>query len=484
MTTRLCEWATGGMFCLVASIGLLAATGPAVAATPSELLQKAIYTEETVGDLDAAMKLYEQVIAEGTTAQEAAAQAQFRIALIYEKQGRDADARAAFEKLIADFPNATKLIAEARQHLPSGLKLLPTPWVLGERMQLNMKLPSGLPIGTMIYMVDGAKHDGKEVTRCSTRGLVTINNASSYSWVLCDSDDFKPFASFWKHSLLGEASATYGDDSVTIKNVKQSDPQVIDFTPPAFDNEQCAELFRRLPLAVGYKTTINIIPTLTGTKIPLGMEVSDKETVTVPAGTFECYKLVLNIGQTFWIANDEHRYLVRFAAGGVTADLTKVWQAKPDEQQTVTNDQFTLTLPSGWLSYEANQQDKPAEVNYLLLDPQAEATTEVAVRPKATLKEAERDSTQAWTESFVNDIKKVYPDFHVVDPGMTETKVSGQPATEIIAEFTDNGTKMRSLGVAVIGENSAATLRFTAKADEFDSLRKDFDAIVESFQLN
>ena len=203
MTTRLCKWATGGMFGLVASIGLLAATGSVVAATPGELLQKAIYTEETVGDLDAAMKLYEQVIADGQGRPGSGGSGPVSTRLCYEKQGRDADAKAAFEKLIADFPNATKLIAEARQHLPSGMKLLPTPWVLGERMQLNIKLPSGLPIGTMIYMVDGAKHDGKEVTRCSTRGLVTINNASSYSWVLCDSDNFKPFESFWEALTAG-----------------------------------------------------------------------------------------------------------------------------------------------------------------------------------------------------------------------------------------------------------------------------------------
>ena len=43
---------------------------------------------------------------------------------------------------------------------------------------------------------------------------------------------------------------------------------------------------------------------------------------------------------------------------------------------------------------------------------------------------------------------------------------------------------MRMLGVAVIGDKSAATLRFTAEVDKFDSLRKDFDAIVASFKLD
>ena len=179
------------MWLLLAVAMLVVLAAPAAAATPSELLQKAIYTEETVGDLDAAMKLYEQVIAEGKSAQEAAAQAQFRLALCLEKKGRDAEAQAAFEAVIENFPNAKELVAQARKHLPSDIKLLPAPWKMGERMQLNMKLPSGLDIGTMIYMVDDAERDGKAVTRCSTRGVVTINGASSYSWVLCETESFQ-----------------------------------------------------------------------------------------------------------------------------------------------------------------------------------------------------------------------------------------------------------------------------------------------------
>jgi hypothetical protein len=57
--------ATGGLLILVVQVGMLLAAAPSVGATASDLLQKAIYEEETVGNLDAAMKLYEQVIAEG-----------------------------------------------------------------------------------------------------------------------------------------------------------------------------------------------------------------------------------------------------------------------------------------------------------------------------------------------------------------------------------------------------------------------------------
>lgn len=473
------------MIVLVAVTTALAA-GPAAAATPSELLQKAIYTEETVGNLDEAMKLYEQVIAEGKAGQDAAAQAQYRLALCYEKKGRDADATAAFETLIENYPDAKDLIAEARKHLPSKeLKLLPAPWKLGERMQLNMTLPTGLPIGTMIYQVDAAKHDGKDVTQCSTRGLVTINGASSYSEVLCDTESFQPIESFWKHSLLGEAKAVYGEDSVKVNVVGKDKPFTIAFDPPAFDNEECVELFRRLPLAASYKTTLTVITTLGGNQIRLPISVVGKESITVPAGTFECYKIELGlVNQTFWISNDEHRYVVRFAAGGVTADLAKAWQAEPDVKEIVSGDGFSLALPQGWLSYEAKNPEAPNEIQVLLLDPRAVARCKVSVRPKSSLKEAQQASTKAWTESFVKDFKPMYADFHVAEPGMVDKTVGGHAATEIVADFTEAGKKKRMLGVAVLGEKSAATMSFTAEEANFDELRGAFDAIIGSFQLN
>ena len=484
MGTRSIWLRTGGLFALVV-LSLLLAAVPVAAATPSELLQKAIYTEETVGDVDAAIKLYEQVVAEGKTAQDAAAQAQYRLALCYEKKGSDADAKAAFEALIENYPNAKDLVAEARKHLPTKeLKLLAAPWQFGERMQLNMTLPTGLPIGTMTYMVDAAKHDGHDVTRCSTRGMVTINNTSTYSEVLCETDSFQPIESLWKHTLLGEARAEYGETSVKIDVAGKDKPFTIAFEPPVFDNEECVELFRRLPLAVDYKTTLTVITSLGGSQIKIPISVPATESITVPAGTFECYKVELGlVNQKFWISNDEHRYVVRFAAGGVSADLAKVWQAEPDQGEKISNDAFSLTLPLGWLSYDATNKGKPDEVSFLLLDPRGEATTQIAVRPTSTLKESERGSTKAWTEAFIKEIQQVYVDFKVADSGMKEIKVAGQPATEIVADFTDGGKPMRMLGVAVIGETSAATLRFTTQADEFDALRKDFDAIVASFQL-
>lgn len=481
MGTRMIWSATAALCVLV----VLAAAEPASAATASELLQKAIYTEETVGDLDAAMKLYEQVIAEGKSAQEAAAQAQFRLALCFQKKGLDAEAKAAFEAVVTNFPNQKDIVAQARKHLSSELKLIAAPWTPGERQQINMSLPSGLPIGTMIYMVDDAEHNGKPVTRCSTRGLVTVSNATSFSEVYCQTASFAPIESLWKHSLLGEAQAVYGEDTATITMIGKDKQFTVDFSPPGFDNEQCAELFRRLPLAEGYKTTLTVVTSLGGTVIHLPVTVSKVENVTVAAGTFECYRLELGVvNQTFWISTDEHRYIVRFVAGGVTADLVKAWQVEPGKGETLSGEGYALALPVGWLSYNGSRPERPTETSLQLLDPRANARSEVAVRPKAELAGDQADSTKAWTESYLAEIKNRFPDLAVSDAGLVATQVGGHPATQIVFDFTEAGQPMRTLGVAVIGDKFAATLRFKTEAAKFDELRGAFDQIVKNFKID
>lgn len=469
---------------LVVLAGLLVATR-ASAATASELLQKAIYTEETVGNLEEAMKLYEQVIAEGKTSQAAAAQAQFRLALCFQKKGQDAEAKAAFQAVVDNFPAETELVAQARKHLSVELKLLAPPWKTGERQQINMALPAGLRIGTSIYMVDDAERDGKQVTRCSTRGVVTVNNSAGFSEVYCQTDSFAPLESLWKQSLLGEAHAVYGKDSATVNVVGKDKTFTIDFTPPGFDNEQCAQLFRRLPLAEGYKTTLTVVTSLGGSVISLPISVSKLEKITVPAGTFECFRLELGlVNQTFWISNDEHRYIARFAAGGVSAELARVWHVEPGQGEKFDGDGFSVTLPVGWLVYDASRTEKSNETNLQLLDPRANAMCEIAVRPKSELKGDKAQSTKAWTESYLSEIKNKFPDIAVNEDGLVETQVGGHTATQMVVNFTEGGKQMRALGVAVIGNEKAATLQFKTEVAKFDELRGAFDEIVKNFKID
>ena len=83
----------------LALLALLSITRPAPAAESlSVLLQKAIYAEETEGNLDSAIKLYEQIATEGAANRALIAQAQYRLAVCFQKQGKKELAVAAFNE--------------------------------------------------------------------------------------------------------------------------------------------------------------------------------------------------------------------------------------------------------------------------------------------------------------------------------------------------------------------------------------------------
>src|SRR5512133_2032611 len=96
---------------------------PAAGQSAADLLQKGIYNQETVGNLDAAIQIYRQVVAAGAESRGYAAQAQYRLGVCLMKKGDNAGAVKAFEQLFADYPEQKELIAKAREYMPADFKL-------------------------------------------------------------------------------------------------------------------------------------------------------------------------------------------------------------------------------------------------------------------------------------------------------------------------------------------------------------------------
>jgi TolA-binding protein len=72
------------------------------AQSASELLQKGIYLQETVGDLDGAIKIYKQIAQTAQESRANAAQAQFRLGVCLEKKGLQAEAARVLQKVVTD----------------------------------------------------------------------------------------------------------------------------------------------------------------------------------------------------------------------------------------------------------------------------------------------------------------------------------------------------------------------------------------------
>lgn len=480
---------------LPALAAVLLAAGPGAAAQPaSQLLEKGIYTEETVGDLDGAIKIYKQVLAEAKANRKFAAQAQYRLGSCLWKQGKKEEAKEAFQTLIKDFADQTELVGKAREFVPAEsqqpeLMLDPLPWVDGEHLELRIKLAGGLEIGDFILSARSGKVDGRDVWYLGLNRNIAPNAPNlGFSRVVADRRTFQPISSVFRHTLLGSVEAEYTPKQVTVRSRGVDGKEAVkklDLDGVYYDNEQGWHAFRLLPLTDNYKGPMPVCVTFGGGRTTLETEVTGKETVEVPAGKFECYKLLVKpVQQTFWISADAHRYAVKFEAGGIVGELQSIRQVKPGD--TVSYDDpklgFSLSAPTDWYMIPDKVSAKEPERVLILVDPEAEAVSALVVQPVESLKQEQRASLRAWAEERLAEGKKVHKGHQVRPDSWQERKVAGHPALSYVADFEEGSTKRAKYCVFVLGKSTAAFFSANTERDRLEEFRKKFDKIVDGYK--
>ena len=96
-------------------IGSVLTPSATAAESFSVLLQKGIFAEETEGNLDAAIKIYQQITAEAATDRSVVAQAQYRLGVCYQKKGNKEQAINILNDLLKQFPAEAALGQKARE---------------------------------------------------------------------------------------------------------------------------------------------------------------------------------------------------------------------------------------------------------------------------------------------------------------------------------------------------------------------------------
>jgi len=465
------------------------------AESSSSLLEKGIYTAETVGDLNAAIKIYEKIIDEGKANRGFVAQPQFRRGKCLLKQGKKEDAEKAFGELVNQFkdsPDQKELVAKARKLLPwkSDLELGPAPWVDGEHLELRIKLGGGLDIGDFVLSAQSGKVEGRDVWHMRLNRNIALNAPNlGLSHVVVDRETFLPIESVFRHSLLGTVEADYSRSvvDVRLKGVDGTESTRKDELDGVYyDNEQGWHLFRRLPLADDYKGTLPICATFGGGAMKLDVEVTGKETLEVPAGKFECYKLLVKpVQQTFWISTDAHRYAVKFEAGGVTGVLQSIRQVKPGDMVGYGDRElgFSLSAPADWYLIHDKASAKEPEHLVILVDPGAESVTAILVQPADRLKDEHRKSARAWAESQVAEERQKHKDYRVRADSWRERTVAGHPAVSFIADYVHGEKPRAEYRVLVVGESIAAWFMTQTEPERLDGFRREFDKIIGSLKV-
>ncbi len=460
--------------------------------TPSQLLEKGIYTEETVGDLDKAITIYQQAIDLAKSNRTILTKAKLRLGLCLLKQGKDGKGTALLQKLIDEYTDQKEIVAQARKHLPEApqpLQLMPVPWADGEVLRMDLKLPGLKFFGMIFSTADKMTVDGRNIWRLGLRRFIgTGKNNQGASRVDADAETFLPINSSFKDTVLGDGEAEYGKDRVRVVSHGDGSEKVriVEFDGPTFDNDQSLYLMRRMPLAVGYRTTMSLVPIFSCTYLPIGVEVTAIETVSVPAGTFECYKVDLDIQhtqQTFWYSTDAKRYLVKFEVGGIVGELADIAHRNPNESFAYQDPDFgfSLTVPQGWYHrrHVGTARDPQKEqVTLLFLDPIADVKVgTVEVYP----------AKDGWTLTLMakrelEGAKRRFSDYTLRPESWQERRIAGLSALSFVGDYKEGKEAYVQYRVYML-EDKKFEFIFKVAAERFEEFLPTFDSIVSSLRM-
>ncbi|MGD2095041.1 MAG: tetratricopeptide repeat protein [Phycisphaerales bacterium] len=138
------------------------------------LLQEGIYAEEVDGDLDTAIRKYEQIIQNSSAQKFQIAQALYRQGMCYLKKKNEQRARLIFAKLIEDYSDQEKIADKIRPMLeelsdadpaalmPSGTLMYVELGSLGKQIETILNMLKGTPFENPFEVINGgrSRHPG------------------------------------------------------------------------------------------------------------------------------------------------------------------------------------------------------------------------------------------------------------------------------------------------------------------------------------
>lgn len=207
----------------------------------------------------------------------------------------------------------------------AGLALGGAPWQDGDKLTYDWLDKSGNKSGTA--EVSLAKDGGAWVIYWVDK-LGTVDQKVK---VRIDAQTLKPLGAEKNIKAQGtdaKVDTTYQGGKLDIKAVVNGENKSasIDVPANAIDNDQLLMTLRALQFADGYEGKCVIVVGQSAAKVDTTVRVKGKESVTVPAGSYDAWKVELDFGQAkqyAWYQTDAAHNLVQYDNGTTKAVLSK-----------------------------------------------------------------------------------------------------------------------------------------------------------------
>ena len=207
----------------------------------------------------------------------------------------------------------------------TGLALGNAPWSDGDRALYDWVDKSGNKAGTAEFAF---ARDGDAWVLSATDRLANLEQTAK---VRVDAQTLKPLGGEKNIKAQGtdaKVSTTYEDGKLEIKAVVNGEDRsaTIDVPPDAIDNDQLLATLRALAFAEGYEGRYTNVVGQSAAKIATTVRVKGKETVEVPAGSFEAWRVELDFGQAkqyAWYEVGAPHNLVQYDNGNIKLVLVE-----------------------------------------------------------------------------------------------------------------------------------------------------------------
>lgn len=476
-------------------------TSSAFSANVSTLLERGIYAEETKGDLDEAISIYQKIIDENTGNSANIAEAYYRLGTCYLKTGDETKAIEMFKELLTGFREHEEIAADARDQLlklnaldegeqiNKPLELGQVPWEAGETCQYDVKTPTGAGSGKMFRSVKEVSKDGDDFWRIENYYATPIDGSHAYLRADVLKEDLRPVSGILKGSIVTmgyDFKAVYEKDHIQFTNTSK-EKKDIPVVGIVYNIGQALEITRRLPLTENYSASYNAFDFPSGQITNVKLTVTGKETVTVPAGTFECYCLDVDshstINEKIWISTDVKKYIVKREKHDNTFELEKVTHVTTDEPVEFNDNELRISMsaPKGWHFVNSSITYDDANKKLLqIIAPEIKAAPFFLIVSHFGTYKRVHDVYNITKEI----LKKTFKNFTPRPESWVYSKIDGLPSLTYIADYDSKDKKMVEYRTYILDPQELATFVLRTDKETFEEIKTDVDSIVQSFKWN
>jgi hypothetical protein len=365
------------------------------------------------------------------------------------------------------------------------LSLKPVPWTDGEFLRYRIVTKTGMEMGQQFWITRAGEREGVDCWEIEQRLTIPLQNREMFTQVQIDKEGLAPISSWSKHHL-GEVHAQYQAGKVIITQ-GTAKPREFPRSDQVFDNDQVIHLMRCLPLYSGYRATFPIVSILNGsTPLECRVRVVKREEITVPAGTFDCWKVRLQVysgaikavEQYFWYSVKEQLFVKMESDGG---DIELVERGSETAESSIELEEHgaVLKLPKGWFVYERPGTGKASEILRLLPpDMKLEGMLCKTARLPATI------SVQEIATKDVEVLKGYFKNYSVREDSVVEKEVGGMPVYIYAADYDDNGVAKVEHRVYYAACSRVFWFVFRVPSETYASTAPELMQLVDGFEVN